>query len=535
MMFTFDKGQAPDLPERGHGYLVKARNCYSGVLGYEPIRSPSALTTALPAAWTGSGAFRDPTGVVTLLAAANAVSLSGTGSISATTLTLTAGGPFYVGNTISGTGVTAGTTITAVNSATSYTVSASQTVASTTISATGGGVYTLTATQASQVYASSATANWFFIQFGGLAIGLNGGPPVKYSLSSGTAALLGGSPPNATMGAIVRDFVFLAGNSSNQNRVYWSSINNAEGWTVGLNQCSTQDLPDEGAITGLCGGEFGLAFQDAAITIFEYIGSPAIFSRRKVSNSIGSLCHGSIAQHGRQTFFYSRRGFYKFVDGEVLPIGRNKVDRTFRNSYSITDIRNLMRATIDPERSLVIWSMPDRLWVYNFENDMWSDILIPGIVGITASRTASITLDAIASTYPSIENVIPSLDDPYWNAGDPLLTFAFNDNKLYAFGGANNLDASLRLPNLEINEGRVTHVRSCKVTGNMLSAQVSIDCRARLGDNPINVTSNDFRANGELSIRCAGRYLQPEVTIYGTNTWSSVQGISLAVASGGLM
>jgi len=472
MIFTFDKGIAPDLPERGHGFLVKARNCYSGVLGYEPVRSPSALTAALPGAWVGSGAFRDPTGVVTLLAAVS-----------------------------------------------------------------GLGLYTLTATTATNVYSSAITANWFFVQFGNLAIGLNGGAPVKHNLTTGTAAVLGGSPPNASMGAIVRDFVFLAGNSTNQNRLYWSSINNAEAWTTGLNQCDIQDMPDEGAITGIAGGEFGLVFQDTATTIFEYIGSPAIFLRRKLNKSVGALCHGSIAQHGNSTFFYSRRGFYKWSpnEPEPVPIGRNKIDKTFRNSYSITDIRNKMRCTIDPERSLVIWSMPDRLWVYNFENDMWSDILYPGIVGITFSRTASITLEGIAGTFSSIDAATPSFDDPFWNAGDPLLTFAYSDNKLYAFGGANNLDASLRLPNLEINEGRVTHVRSTKITGNMLAAQISIDCRARLGDSPVSVSSQDYRNNGELPIRCSGRYLQPEITILGTTPWSSVQGVDLAVSGGEAM
>lgn len=472
MIFTFDKGIAPDLPEKGHGFLVKARNCYSGVLGYEPVRSPSVLTAALPAAWLGSGAFRDPTGVVTLLAAAS-----------------------------------------------------------------GLGLYTLTATTATNVYSSGSTANWFFIQFGGIAIGLNGGAPVKYNLSSGVAALLGGSPPNASMGAVVRDFVFLAGDSSHQNRVTWSSVNNAEAYTGGLNQSDNQDLPDEGAITGVAGGDYGLVFQDAAITIFEYVGSPVIFQVRKVSKSIGALCHGSIAQHGNSTFFYSRRGFYKWTpnDPEPVAIGRNKIDRTFRNSYSITDIRNLMRCTIDPERSLVIWSMPDRLWVYNFENDMWSDILVPGIVGITASRTASITLEAIAGTYSSIESVTPSLDDPFWNAGDPLLTFAYNDNKLYTFGGSTYLDASLRLPNLEIHEGHDTHVRSAKVTGNMTACTISIDCRGRLGDAPQNVSSSDYRSNGETAIRCRGQYLQPEVFIPGTNVWSSCQGIDLATSQGGSM
>jgi phage tail sheath protein FI len=62
-----------------------------------------------------------------------------TGSITTTTLTVSAvtAGTIAVGNTISGTGITAGTTITALVSGTggtgTYTVSASQTVASTTI------------------------------------------------------------------------------------------------------------------------------------------------------------------------------------------------------------------------------------------------------------------------------------------------------------------------------------------------------------------------------------------------------------------
>jgi len=70
---------------------------------------------------------------------------SSTGSISGTTLTVTAvaGGLLTVDSVITGTGVTAGTKITAqltgsFGSTGTYTVSASQTVSSTTISSTGG-------------------------------------------------------------------------------------------------------------------------------------------------------------------------------------------------------------------------------------------------------------------------------------------------------------------------------------------------------------------------------------------------------------
>lgn len=458
---------APDLPEFGHDGLVKARNAYSGVLGYEPIKSLSAVTAALGAAWRGGGAFTGADGSTALLAGAN------------------------------------------------------------------GGLYRLTSTTSTNVSSGSYSANWFFSQFGDKVVCANGGAPLKYTISTGTAAALGGSPPTCQFPAIVKDFVFLAGNGSNQNRVYWSSIDNAEGWTIGTAQCDIQDLPDNGAITGLAGGEFGLAFQDEAVNIFEYVGTPAVFTRRKVSNNIGALCHGSIGQHGRQTFFYSRRGFYKFVDGEVQAVGRNKVDRTFRTTYSVSEIVNNLRCAIDPERSLVIWSMPDRLWVYNFEQDMWSDVAVVGIVGIATGRTASLTLEDIAVTFPSIEDVTPALDDPFWRGGDPMLLVALTDGKLYSFGSSSNLEASFRLPQLEPNPGRVSHVRNSRIIGNFTSTQVSIDCRARMGDSATNVVSSDLRTNGEVPIRASGRYVQPEITLAAASEWSSVQGLELEATAGG--
>jgi hypothetical protein len=465
--FPFNKGIAPDLPEFGHDFLVKARNCYSGVLGYEPIKALSALTPAIGASWRGSGAFAGTDGTVVLLAG------------------------------------------------------------------TDSGLYRLTSTTTTSVVAGAYSSNWNFAQFGDKIICTNGAAPLKYTISTAVGTTLGGSPPTSSYVAVVRDFVFLAGNSSNQNRVYWSAIDNAEGWTIGSNQSDVQDLPDGGPVTGLAGGEFGLAFQDAAVHIFEYIGSPGIFSRRKVSNSIGALCHGGIAQHGRQTFFYSRRGFYKFIDGEVLPIGRNRVDRTFRTLYSTSDIIANLRCAIDPERSLVIWSMPDRLWVYNFDNDMWSDISVTGIAGISTGRTASLTLEDIAVTYPSIENVTPVLDDPYWRGGAPLLMIAKTDQKLYAFGSGSNLQAEFRLPQLEPNPGRVSHIRSTRVIANATTAQVSIDCRARMGDSPTNVVSTDFRSNGEVPILASGRFVQPEVIFADAADWTSVEGFDFIATPGG--
>ena len=121
--------------------------------GARPATPDTAITsgTDVPLATFSMGSgnpFGTATAGVITVGTFPAVTLGTTftGSISGTTMTVTvapAAGqtPIKVGQTLSGTGVTAGTTITALGTGTggtgTYTVSASQTVASETITAQG--------------------------------------------------------------------------------------------------------------------------------------------------------------------------------------------------------------------------------------------------------------------------------------------------------------------------------------------------------------------------------------------------------------
>ena len=386
-----------------------------------------------------------------------------------------------------------------------------------------------------ELAASSYTQPWFFSQFGNLVICTNGGAPQKYDLSTGTASALGGTPPSASYSAIVKDFVFASGNSSNTNRVYWSAINNAEGWTVGTDQSDYQDLPDGGPVTGLAGGDYGLAFQANAITVFEYVGGATIFNVRKVSQEIGAMCHGSIAQAGKRCFFYHRRGFYMFLDGETVPIGRGKIDKTFRNLYSVDEIQNNIRASVDPERNVVFFSMPDRLWVYNWESERWGVIYYPGIVGIGLGATSSVTLEDIAVLFPSIEDVTPSLDDPYWQGGSPLILAVLNDNKLHSFSGT-MMEATFGLPRIELYPGREAHIRNARMLSDVTSGVIlNVSTSLRLGDSQDTTQTTTMQANGDLPIRATGHFVQPTFTVQAGSDWSYAQGYDFAASPGGTL
>ena len=466
-------GWMPDLPPHGHDGLVVARNVFPGLLGYEPLKSLAAITASMSEDWQGGGAFDDLAGGSVLLSGGNS------------------------------------------------------------------GLYSYSSGAWTSKYTASPAAGskWFMAQFGDTVIATHGGAPVKYTLSTATGAALGASPPDASMVAIVRDFVFLAGDSSARSTVTWSAVNNAEGWTVGTGQCDEQLIPDGGDITGLAGGEYGIVFQRNAISVFEYVGSPLIFTRRKVSDTIGCVTHGSIAQAGKMVFFLSSRGFYMFNDGELTPIGRDKVDRTFFGSYSTLNIEGSIRAAIEPNLNLVIWSMPDRLWIYNWGVDKWSEVTSSGIVAVTTGRTGYMTLADLAAEYPGGNDTVPyGTDDPLFQGGEPTLLIAKSDDALYAFGGTSLFPATMQMVKVEAYPGQDAHVRAVRPIGDVVDGiTVNMDARARLGDSATRTTTTDLRNNGDMPVLARGRYIQPEIALTEDANWTFMQGLEVQGEAGGAL
>jgi hypothetical protein len=178
--------------------------------GYGPIRSFSALTTALGAACRGMFVARRSDGSVAVFAGTsqNLYLLSGTD---------------YTWTDVSGS----------------------------------GGSYT----------ALPATDQWQFAQFGNYVIAVQANEPPQYYLmgSSTDFADLAGSPPQAKYVAVVGRFLVLSGLTSNPFRIHWSGLNDVEEWTSGTNSSDFQDFVEGGIVRTIAGGETGLVFQDAMI------------------------------------------------------------------------------------------------------------------------------------------------------------------------------------------------------------------------------------------------------------------------------
>lgn len=260
------------------------------------------------------------------------------------------------------------------------------------------------------------TGQWQFAQFGTnvIAVQANADPQVFNLASSMAFADLGGSPPRASYIGIVNRFVVLSGLTSFPNRVQWSGLNEIDNYTAGTNSSDYQDLPDGGNVRPVVGGEFGWILQDSAIRRMTFSpGSETIFDIQRVAKDNGIRAPYSLAFAGEHSFFYSQKGFVQLTGaGEILPIGEEKVNRTFLEDYDAGDIQLVIGAG-DPESHSVLWVYKsnsntdptfDKGLIYNYLLQRWTPVQVEGEY-LASLATPGLTLEGLDEIAPGAQEI----------------------------------------------------------------------------------------------------------------------------------
>lgn len=382
-----------------------------------------------------------------------------------------------------------------------------------------------------QQLAEPALTRWRFAQFGDLAIGVNGGAPVKYDLIAGTAAPLAGSPPNADLVATVRDFVVLSGDPGAKLNLSWSGFNNAEQWTPSLNQSDVQPMPDGGEVMGLTGGEYGIILQRNAVKRMTYVGAPIVFQIDTISANIGCMAKGGVAQAGRLVFFLSERGFQMCDGNDVTAIGAEKIDRTFFSTYSRSDIESGLFAAVDPRRNVVMWSMPGspgRIWCYSWTLQQWSTIDLD-LSLVFSGFTANVSVDGLDALYGNLDAVPVSLDDPSLAGGNPLLLIATRAGVVGNLSGP-PMAGQLGLARIELADGRA-RIRTLRPVTDAPQVTATIGAALRADNLPAVETAATMRPNGDLPCRVNAREFTPTLTFAGA--WSYATAVDIEYEAAG--
>lgn len=379
------------------------------------------------------------------------------------------------------------------------------------------------------VTAMTVTGQWRFAQFGNYGIAVNGVTTKVVDLISGVASNLTGAP-NGVAVAVVGDFVVIAQGSSDLLRITTSAIADHTGWTPAVNGSTIQPMLTGGEVMGLAGGEYGVILQRQRLVRMSLSGDDlAPFSFSEITPNVGCASKGSILQYGNTVFFLSDRGFMVLEDGQaVRPIGSEKVDRTFLAAVNRDDF-TLIFSAIDPQNKLVMWAIGNKLWIYNFELDRWTTTGV-AMDGVFSGFTSSQTLEQVSATYPNIDTMVYSLDDPRFAGGNPRM-FVVQSGQVGALTGTNLL-ASFETGFRDY--GKVSRFRSVRpVTDAVAGLTLTLDCRARLGDAANVRTVTELRPSGEMPVRSSGRHSKAKLQITAGTVWTYVQGIVMEMEAGG--
>ena len=397
-------------------------------------------------------------------------------------------------------------------------------------------------------YSLGAEDVWNFVQFGDRVIASHGHDDILQSYVIGTSSLFAdlASTPAAEYLAVVKDQVVAANvkysSTVHPRRLYWSALDDPTGWTIGTSQSDIQDISDLGNITGIVGGEIGSVFLERGIVRMSYVGSPLIFQFDKVETSRGCPYSGSIANVGPISFYLSQDGFYTFDGNRSTPIGNERVNRFFFDSFA-RNAEYRISAQADPSNQVIVWSYPsgqsqdgtpDRLLFYNYVLDKWS------FAEVTTERLGTIispgyTLEQLANISSSIEDLPGSLDDSLFVGGEYLLA-AGKDKKIGMFNGS-RLEAIIETQELEISPGKSSLVTQVQPyvdffnVGTTPTVTAAIQSRNRHIDSADFSTASSVNADNFIPVRSSGRFHKLKFTI---SDFDIAQGFDVTIQERGL-
>ena len=315
---------------------------------------------------------------------------------------------------------------------------------------------------------------WEFAKFNESLIAVNVNDPVQaVTLGNPTFADLITSTcvPQARHIGVTDDFVIL-GNTSETGTLYptrvrWSAFDDPTDFDASATtQADYQDLPEHGWVQKIIGfGRDAYVFQERAIRVMRYEGSPRIFRFDVTEQNRGAVAPGAVVAYGRFVFYAAADGFYMWNGLQSNPIGKEKVDAWFYDSVDSQYIHR-MSAAIDPSRALVAWawvttgSIPNRLLIYSWATKRWTFVEVTNEF-IYRDLSKGYTLDELDAVSATLEGLPFSLDSRVWSAGNIILSGFDASHRLTYYSGA-AMTAEIDTKEGQLFPGHVAKIESTR-------------------------------------------------------------------------
>jgi len=388
--------------------------------------------------------------------------------------------------------------------------------------------------KAATTYAATVDTPWSFTRFGAYVIAVNPNDSVQvYQLGTSTTFdNLTGSPPASAVARVWGDYLVLIQSTSDVTSLAWCDTNDITNWTTGVS--GSQVFPDGGKLMGASESTNPIIFLENSIYLGTFVpGSTVTFTFQKIHDRRGAISTTAIASRGQYTFFADKGGFFQITpDGQLSPIGFERVDRSVFQAIAYSDAQNI-RCTIDPFYTRVYWSVNlsnsgdyDTLYIYDWELGRWSKVNIVHRV-IFPAYTPGYTLDGLDALGYTMETLPYSLDNKFWQSGAPLLV-AFDTSNILGFFSGDNMEATITTQEAGDTGGAVTLVKSILPLVDTSSVYVSVGSRLRRSDTFTYTTESIPSTNtGIVRKKSRGRFHRVKVRIPAATSWTHAKGVDV--------
>ena len=387
-----------------------------------------------------------------------------------------------------------------------------------------------------------------FTQFGNYIIASNGvDAPQYYLMGTSTnfanlsAIATTGTVPTFRVSGVVRDFLITGNQSSNQNRIQWSGINDISVWEG--KQADFQDLPGSGGeIVHITSGEIGYVFRQNQIIRMDYVGGATVFRLSVISPNRGAVYGRTVCQDNRRVFFYADDGFFEINGDNVTAIGAEKVNRFFDANVNKAYTDRIC-AAVDPFNQLALWLYPsvnntsnttgicDRILIYNYATKKWS-LAEANASSIFSQFVGAYTVELMDIISQNLDAINIALDTDFWSGGQLLLGAIDGDYKAAIFSGTAN-EGEIETSEVELFPGFRSNVQSVRPIVDA-EATVTVKTRDRLADTETESSSVSMNTSGVNPVRQSGRYVKVNVKTPSGVVWNDAQGIDLVASRSGL-
>lgn len=397
--------------------------------------------------------------------------------------------------------------------------------------------------QTSVTYGATDAAPWSFAVFGDFVIAVNqNDDPQVYEIGTDTEFRdLGGSPPRAGIVKVWGDFVVLMRLTSNPERAQWSGLNDCEFWTPGSNNSDYQDFPDGGIVQGSSEVTNPIIFLQRAIYKATFIpGSVEIFSFQKIHERRGAISSKSIATRGAFAFYADEGGFFQISpDGQIVPIGFEKVDRTVFEQLSSSALSDI-RGVVDPFQNRVYWAADfggdgqfSQIYAYDWALSKWTR-LDAAVIDLFPVATTGTTLEGLDALYATLEDVPFSLDSRVWKGGSHVLG-AFNASYELGYFSGEAMEATITTQEFGEVSGPVQRMSQVVPIVDTAEAVMSVAGRMRRSDGISYSAEREQSSNtGIVRIRSRARFHRFKTRIPAGTTWTHFQGVDASFTEAGM-